>query len=207
MSSPIEIVARLLHGGRGRGRSMALLQAFFDESGTHGKQSPLVAVAGFVGTDAEWAKIEARWVEILGLYGVRELHMTDFLAQERDFALMDTPTREDLLRGLVGTLKDSGLTAISASVDASKYEEATTEQFRVVFPKPYDLCFNEVIRSVSYWSEANGGQEVGLVFASHPGHDERSYQNWRRYSHLKTIGGLQFDHPKKSPHFSVRTCL
>ena len=197
--APVSVCARLLHGALNVEKAMALLQAFFDESGTDGK-SPVVAIAGYVGTEDDWVKVESNWLEALRRYGVRVFHMTHFMAQRGEFSLMDTPRRESMLTELTDALHCGSLTAISVAVDAAAYPHATTEQFRTFFPKPYDLCFNDVIRKVDFWSEAyTQGREVGLVFASHPGHDDRSRQNWERYKHVKTIGGLQFNHPDKVP--------
>lgn len=198
----ISEIARLLHGRRTHWRSLALLQAFFDESGTHGTARTAV-IAGYVATEVNWDQVQARWQEVLILHGIKKFHATDFFAQEGEFHSMEMLQRESLSVGLVEAIQLGELYTISVAVDAQVYDTVTSSQFRKVFPKPYDLCFNEIIRGIDFWSEQEAqGEEVGLVFSTSDEYDDRSqetFNNWKRYSHLKTIGGLQFNRPDKVP--------
>jgi hypothetical protein len=179
-----------------------LLEAFFDESGTHGT-SRTVVIAGYVATEANWDKVQAKWQEVLTLHELKAFHATDFFAKDGDFNSMEPPERKSLLVGLVEAIRLGDLFTISAAVDALAYETVTSPQFKKVFPKPYDLCFNEIIRNINFWSEREAqGEEVGLVFATSDEYDDRNrenFANWKRYRHLKTIGGLQFNRPCKVP--------
>lgn len=198
----ISDIAHLLHGRRTHWRALALLQAFFDESGTHG-YSRTVVIAGYVATEPEWDKVQKRWDEVLKRHGLKEFHATDFFAGDGKFSSMNVEERESLITGLVGVIRYGELHAITVSADAHAYSMVTTPKFRNIFPKAYDLCFNDIIRGIDLWSKLNAdGEEVGLVFSSTNEYDDRNretFANWKRYRHLNTIGGLQFNFPSKAP--------
>ena len=71
---PIAEIADWLHPAPVRFKAMALLKAYFDESGTHA-ESPVTAIAGFVGTKDAWRSVEADMLAALKLFedkGVRD---------------------------------------------------------------------------------------------------------------------------------------
>lgn len=199
----ISDIAHLLHGRRTYWRALALLEAFFDESGTHGRMSRTVAIAGYVATEEEWTKVQKRWQEVLQCHGIKVFHATDFFAQCGEFTPEKLPDRDGFLSGLVDAIQQGELHTITAATDAGAYERATIPAFRNVFPKPYDLCFNEIIRGVDFWSSQKAnGETVGLVFASSEEYDNRSlatFANWKSYRHIPTIGALAFDWPHRVP--------
>ena len=66
MNAPVRIadLADCLHPRSSVWRSMALLHAYFDESGTHAG-SRVVAIAGWVAAKGEWTALEAEWQAVL----------------------------------------------------------------------------------------------------------------------------------------------
>jgi hypothetical protein len=61
------------------------MRGYFDESGTHGARSPLVAVAGFLATVEQWDAYERNLLPLLSEYGVGRFHAKDFRSTKGDF--------------------------------------------------------------------------------------------------------------------------
>src|SRR5579872_1387810 len=63
---------------------MAML-GYFDESGTHGVDSPVVIVAGFLATVEQWNAYERDLGTLLSEYRVEKFHAKDFRQTKGDF--------------------------------------------------------------------------------------------------------------------------
>src|SRR4051794_29762848 len=70
MSSPIE---DLFKGER----SVHMLAAYFDESGTD-DQSSILSMGGYVGKANQWVEFERNWKELLARRSIECFHLTDY---------------------------------------------------------------------------------------------------------------------------------
>jgi hypothetical protein len=61
------------------------MKGFFDESGTHGAESPVVIVGGFVATLEQWDSYERDLRALFSEYGVKKYHAKDFRGRKGDF--------------------------------------------------------------------------------------------------------------------------
>src|SRR6266481_415092 len=61
-----------------------ILTAYLDESGTHG-ESPIMVMAGYLGTAVQWARFEADWSVLLGRGGVTYVHAVDLFNRAAQF--------------------------------------------------------------------------------------------------------------------------
>ena len=124
-----------------------MLQAYFDESGIH-KDAAVTMIAGYVATVEVWTAVEARWASELGKlsrYGVSWFHMVDCLHGKKPFRLIDEKRRRELIDALSGILEQAEVHAVWAGVNTAQWDLITTEEFRERYPKPYDLCFDEIV--------------------------------------------------------------
>jgi hypothetical protein len=74
----LETLDFALHWRLGPGRPYMAMIGYFDESGTHGRESPLVTVAGFLATVEQWAAYERDLSTLMVEYGVKVFHAKDF---------------------------------------------------------------------------------------------------------------------------------
>jgi len=61
-----------------------IVTVHLDESGTHA-ESPISVMAGYVGTSAQWAELEADWRAVVQKAGVEHIHAVDLFKRTRQF--------------------------------------------------------------------------------------------------------------------------
>ncbi len=178
-----------------------MLKAYFDESGPSGRV--VVAIAGYVGTERMWTDIEAPWCDELALFakkGVKTFHMTECIAQKDEFARLERP----FVNGIVITLSQlsgqSGLTPISSAVVLDDWDKVVTDpEFLRQFPKPFDLCFEDIVRQLAEWGKRYTPQEhIAPMFAYQREHHSRMSEMARVYGGrdwYKKVGPISFGYP------------
>lgn len=65
------------------------MKGFFDESGSHGGESPLLIVAGFIASVEQWSAYERDLSALMDEYGVKVFHAKDFRLSKGDFKNWD----------------------------------------------------------------------------------------------------------------------
>ena len=79
----VSSVARLLHTSDRRRRLLALVTAYFDESGAEDR--PVFAVAAFLSSERKWKRFDEEWRKELRRRRVSIFHMTDFESRWGEF--------------------------------------------------------------------------------------------------------------------------
>ena len=167
---PISYLARTLHPRKAKFRAMALLRAYFDESGIDAN-SKVVAISGLIAKEGSWTDLEERWENVVDEYahlGLSVFHMVDFIHQTREFALIDTPSRNYVLTQLSEILRDANVTPIFSAVIKDHWDsEVKSPAFLDKFPEPFFLCFEDIMLQLWEWSFKNAKQEyVVPIFAN-----------------------------------------
>jgi len=196
-------LAQWLHPRDAVWRPMALLRAYFDESGINA-DAPVTTIAGFVGGEAAWSKVEAVWAPVLGEYGdkgVKTFHMTDALGQDREFSAIDKPNLNYILTQLSKALGDSEVSSIFSGVVQDDWDAVVTDpDFLKRFPKPFDLCFDDIVRQLAIWASRKArGELVAPMFAYQQEYQSRMTDVTRAYGsepwYARTLGPIAFGHP------------
>ncbi len=101
--------------------------------------------------------------------------MTDAVAQRGEFLLKERYLIEDMCNALAHILGSSKLQPVWCGVQTSVWNVSTNEAFRTVFPKPYDLCFLEILRQVRAWQrETRRYGAVQLTFGEQNEYEKRN---------------------------------
>jgi hypothetical protein len=183
-----------------------MLQAYFDETGTHG-DSRVTAIAGYVGTVDEWTHVENQWQEILEPYaslGLTWWHHKDYRGQRGQFAGIGSGVADRILNALVRVISESELQVIWAGVDAEAFSAVMPAKWREQrAPKPYDFCFYWIMRQLSLWSsKCQYTGRTGMVFAvqdEYNARSERALASWQSGGVLQHLGPIGFDYPQFLP--------
>src|ERR1700733_1534960 len=186
-------------------KALAMLRAYFDESGTHG-EAYVTSIAGYVATHTVWESVETEWDKEMSYYrqrtAIRTFHLTDCLAGKGEFAGLDEVFRLALTSQLSRVLGRHDVHPVWAAVVVDDWYEATPEDFRIRYPKPFDLCFEEVVVELWRWATLrSGGEKVSPMFAHQEeyasGMDavDRAYRLDTNYRQL--LGTIAFGSPSE----------
>jgi hypothetical protein len=121
---------------------MAMI-AYFDESGTHGNQSPLVTVAGFLATVDQWYQYKFELSQLFTEYSVAKFHAIDFRGRKGDFKGWPRPKLAKFnsrFLQLADNHLSCGLAMILPSSDYKKIYHAEAFPRRARPDTPYGLC-------------------------------------------------------------------
>lgn len=189
--------------------ALVLLRAYFDESGIH-ERPGVTVIGGFVGSDAAWCAMESRWQEILSNYGIKYFHMTDAVSQQGEFKSIQSWMMQDICNALARTLQESDLHPVWSGIDANVWSAATTPEFRMVYPKPYDLCFLLVLDQLESRRRITRNYcQTATVFATQNEYESRSHETlaaWQRYRKKKG-GSLKFRRAAEVPGLQAADML
>lgn len=118
-------VAKLLHAKGCRRRMLAVVTAFFDESGAEDK--PVFSVAGFVSSEKRWDRFDYHWEKELRKRDVSVFHMTDFENREGEFKDKDwtNQNRIEFIGQLAHIIKNTIIVGVGHAV--------LLDDFRTVF--------------------------------------------------------------------------
>jgi len=200
--TPVLEFAHSVHARANLWKALAMLNAYFDESGTDG---PITAIAGLVGTADAWSSLETQWVNALSRVAGRPIswfHMTDCLAGDKQFAGISTAERGALIAYLTGISAEHDVHVIWCGVNAQEFDRLTTPQFRVRYPKPYDLCFDDIVGRLADWSRNRvEGSQVNIVFAEQAEYKNRNdvaYAAWKAHPQFnRFLGPLTYATPQQ----------
>jgi hypothetical protein len=149
---------------------MALLTAYFDESGIH-EGDHWCVVAGFVGNDAQWAAFAKDWFEAIKPRS--NLHMTELRWNQH-------PERIAPLLAKLGPIPYKyNLKAVGVSLKWSDYNSFVKGKVRERFTKPYQICAQSCIGAVLY--EIAGSDDVYFIFDRQEGIRREVMQTMRDF--------------------------
>jgi hypothetical protein len=126
-----------------------MLTAYADESG-HSKDPNcnFVALAGFVGSDSEWAFFENAWRSATLQYlGGAELHMKNF-GYGKLYAGWSHRKLSDFMGGLVAAIVESGVHAAACAVSLSEFSYLKPKHQSSLQDRYY-VAFQEITKGLA----------------------------------------------------------
>jgi hypothetical protein len=183
-----------------------MLRAFFDESGTHA-EAPVTAIAGFIGKESEWTAVEDLWRPLLAdvqHLEVKTFHAAPAIAQEGEFGRVDKPTRNYLLTQISKALRGSGILALCSAVPQDDWNAVVTDPtFLARFPRPFDLCFDDIVRQMTKWSREYANRELVVpMFAYQHEYYPRMADIGKAYGaedwYKRTLGPISFGYTEQT---------
>lgn len=191
---------RFIAGGS-RGRvAMAMLVAYFDESGI--SDNDVVAlIGGAVSYVDHWSLLEAPWNNVLKQYGVHTFHAVDCEHGSKEFKHIRRDIRESIRNGVANELSKIPIQGIVSAVYRKDWESAPEEVKRLSMDDPFYFVLNFCLQQVSSWSmEYANGDRVSLVFAKQQQYNKNTADLHAGYlsaaSRWPGIGAISFEEPK-----------
>lgn len=198
---PYAELAQVVHPRAQQFKAMGLISAYFDESGTDG-QLGVTVLAGFVGTEAQWTTLEKAWNAARDTFGFKTFHMFECFQGIGEFAHLGS-LRHDLLFKVARIIGDSGVRAVFCGVVDEDWRKVVTDAgFLRKYPKPLDLCFEDIVLQMRGLGQANPHHErPALVFAHTPEYYARMAEIARVYAHSPWhsayLGSITFSTPEE----------
>lgn len=175
------------------------LSVFADES-ADGKSERVFAVAGVIGPEDIWERVETEWTTRTGDV---PFHATDCDTDRGDYASTDHATNKSLYRDLTTLLAESGLAGWGFAIDLAAQ--------RRVFPGAlylaYYKCFIEVIQAMTNCAR-NNRESVQFTFDARRESEHNAGLLYRMFhdspgwkeSHL---AGVSFQSSRDQPRIQV----
>lgn len=131
-------------------RCIAVVEAYFDESGTH-TGAQMLCVAGYVGSRREWYKFENEF------QGSLEAHkITCFHAKNPQCAPLNLPLASAIeKRNLIGSV---------CAVDPNIFKLHTNVQFKSLIGNAYAVCTFMCALNICEWAKENKLGPVSFVY-------------------------------------------
>lgn len=180
---------------------MALLTAYFDESGIH-KGNHWCVVAGFVGNDAQWQALAADWIP--AIKPRRNLHM-------RDLRWNHDPQRIKTLLSTVGPIPHKyNLVPVMAAIRWSDYNSIVKGRVNEQFVAPYMFCAHACM-IVSLF-EVVGSDDVYFLFDRQEGLRKETMNKLRDVVYQKIgldrrVQGIDFIERRSTVCLDPADCL
>lgn len=124
------------------------MTAYFDESGTHGSDSPVVIVAGFIAPSDQWTVFEEALSDLLREYEVKTFHAKDFRSRKGDFKGWPTAKRARFNSRFLRLADDYlayGVSAVLRSEDYNGIYRATDFPSKARPDTQYGMCVRTVL--------------------------------------------------------------
>lgn len=127
-----------------------MFQAFFDESGTH-TGAPVLCVAGYAGSQAEWLLFTDEWRERLNQFNISCFH-----AKEPNCNILRPYLAKAILnRELVGFI---------CSVDPATYKAYASAQVKSSMGNAYAACVFMCAWWMRQWADENSLGSLSIVY-------------------------------------------
>jgi hypothetical protein len=148
--------------------AVAVLRAFFDESGTH-TGSPVTTICGFLGSRNQWRRVGGRWRQVMG---------------GRVFHYKDMRTEDTLLDKLSTVLADSGLEVVGGGFvgDWERAIHSGAPDWSTRFPSCYSMIMEMTAqRMESVTNTSWHGEPIAVTFSRQDEYAKRAEEVWRTF--------------------------
>lgn len=119
-------------------RLVMILDAYFDESGTH-DQSGTVVVAGFISTPNYWKEFDCEWAAFLEEFGLDMFRMSKFNNQKGPFSGWSDERRRACTDRLFSVIKAHVIASVGVSFSRLAYDSLLNDRTKKVAINPYGL--------------------------------------------------------------------
>lgn len=111
--------------GPGATKAVAMVHAFFDETGTPSAKDGVFILAGFVAGLHRWVAFLEAWSAVAHNHQIQEIHTTDFLNNQGQHKSdeFDYQERLGVLREFAEVVRNHAAGAIAVGVDCAAYRE------------------------------------------------------------------------------------
>lgn len=184
----------------GRARSaipgiIAVLGAFFDDSGTH-PDSPVVAIGGLLGTEAQWDEFAPRWDALVkeplpGKPPIKKFGLSKLRGGYEQFRDYGRVERDQINTRFKNIILDVGLVTLAAAVDRHAWNELIIGPLKNEFGDSEEYCFVKCVDST-----------IATIRARKPGEQVYFFFDQGRRPQLELWGRLYLAQSERYPEIA-----
>jgi hypothetical protein len=175
-----------------------VMTAYFDESGTHGEESPAVTIAGFIASADQWIAYERDLSQLLADYEVKVFHAKKFRTKKGEFKGWPTPKRAQFNSRFLKLADDHlacGLAMILRPDDYRNIYQLGEFPRRARPDTQYGLCFRTALwKSAVFMKDRPADWPLNIILES--GHKNvgdairvfGEFQNGLRAEYASSLG-------------------
>jgi Protein of unknown function (DUF3800) len=167
---------------------LAMLTAYFDDTGTHsgGRWGPskVVAVAGIIGTEGDLRGLESEWRNHLDrpLCGrkppLKRFHMYDCQNSLGEFIDWSRTETDYFTHQLATVIGESGVAGYGMACSRKDWEELVTGDARAILGDPEGTCVRNCFLRAAAWAQHNTfDRHMTFVFDDFDARPERQRDN------------------------------
>lgn len=167
-----EYLLALLHVLVPGNNAVAVIQAYFDESGTH-DGSPAMCVAGYIYDGKRCADMDVKWRSVLSRYGLPYFHMVDCAHGAKPFDRLSSEERADVEKEIIGLITGHAICGQYAVACEPIYDGI---MHPLGMGSAYTFCCFMALEGVAQWCNRSGfNGSVAYFFES--GHKYQAQSN------------------------------
>lgn len=151
-------------------RFMVMLQAYFDDSGTHDR-SETVSVGGFISTPERWLKFEEEWRSALEDWGIPMFRMSKFANRARPFTYWTEEQRQQRLSRLLEVIDRNVLASIGAAIPVAEFSSKLSPEAQLYCGGPYGLAMTFIFMDLAPAVRRLHGEEAWIAYIVESGSD------------------------------------
>jgi hypothetical protein len=188
-----------------------VMTAYFDESGTHGAESPVTIVAGFGATVAQWVGFEKLLTKLYKDFNINIYHAKDFRGTKNDFEDWDLDTKARFNSRLLRIIDMQLAFGAAALVKRADYQDHYRSRGFPRKARPdteYGICFRAAATRSLLFIEQRA-RDWPLNFVLELGHKNysdaiRVFQDLKARPNLApALGGISFVSKHDCPFLGI----
>lgn len=149
----VSSIARMMYGRAKSGeRILAVLGAFFDDSGTH-DGSPFVVIGGLLGTEDQWDQFEKDWSyrlqnPIEGKPPLEYFHLTECRMRLGQFRDYNEAEKDHIIYLFRKIILDLNLITFAVAVDQTAWDQLIVGEVKKRLGPSEGACFSKCIDAI-----------------------------------------------------------
>jgi len=206
-SAYVSQIAHFIHPHDSQWRTIAVLEAYFDESGSH-DGSRVFSMGGLVARLDQMKWLADAWRDMLHRNGISEFHSADLESRRGIYDGIGAEEQKRIFQDAINVIGTYARTAIAGLVVIDDYEQAIPGWAKktAAFGDKYNFCFQMCLNLVFGWIEGLDpemppGDRIAFMFDQRERGEEitsTSFSQIRKFRDLHDwMGSLTFDSRKR----------
>ena len=170
-ATPFSRLLEIVFPASAKERNVAFYSAYFDESTA--PKSPVLVVAGFLSTDAQWVLFEREWKGVLAEHNLTAFHMQHFAKNKSPYRSMSEPEKQKLLGSLLDIIRSRAKMGFATVVHVADFKDVMAGKIRGKVGSPYYLACAGCQLDIGKWAKKNYQIEPIAYFF------DAGHKNWK----------------------------